>query len=111
MRQPSIYRLLGLPRPSKHLFRILRGPYSQDELARTLKVYPQTVQSWEQRRADPAAEHLRALHEHFLKWAKRAGCDPRRLLTPAAALRTRRADEEEHVRTPAAPPPTAADTT
>lgn len=107
-RKPSVYRLLGLPQASKQLFRVLRGPYSQDELARKLKIQPTTVQDWEARRTDPQPEHLRALHAHFLAWTRTAKCDPRRLLTPAAALRTRAADVKSHVGTPAAPHETAA---
>lgn len=99
----SLYQTLGLPRPSKQLFRVLRGPYSQDELARKLAVMNTTVQDWEARRTDPQPQYLRALMEHYRSWTRKMGVDPLKGQWRAPGLRTGRAEPEDRPVTATAP--------
>jgi DNA-binding XRE family transcriptional regulator len=47
---------------------LLRGPYSQKELAAVLHVKQQSISDWEAGRVRPMAKQLRALLSHFLDW-------------------------------------------
>lgn len=102
-RRHSIYQTLGLPRPSKQLFRVLRGPYSQEELARKLEVYPDSIARWEARLSDPEPANLRHLVEHYRAWTKKMGVDPLKGQWRAPGLRTGRAEPEDRPVTAAAP--------
>ncbi len=71
----SIYSLFSV-HPSKRLFRVLRGPYSQGELARILGTEQQQVAEWEGRRVEPGPRNIRLLFEHYNAWTTRLGVDP-----------------------------------
>ena len=52
------------------IYRVLRGPYSQDELASKLGVDPSAILRWETTPATPQPEHLRNLLIHAVGWTK-----------------------------------------
>ncbi len=97
------YRALGLPRPSRKLFRLLRGPYSLRELASQLDIDPDTIRQWEQAVTRPSLPLLRQLVDHYLMFARKYNRDPLLLLPQNDRARARRAPAKEPAGTRPAP--------
>ncbi len=97
------YADLGLPRPSRRLFRLLRGPYTQRELSDTLQVDGGTIAAWEAGACRPRLPHLRQLLDHYLTWARRLKKDPLGLLTKPGRASAPGAPRNPPRGTPAAP--------
>lgn len=65
--------------------RILRGPYSQTELAAILQVQPSSVNDWEAGAVLPQPRYIRALLDHAFLWTKKLDLDLPDLLDLATA--------------------------
>jgi len=55
------------------IFRVLRGPYSQAELAKILQTHQDVVLKWERGHAAPQADHVRGLLKHAHTWTAEIG--------------------------------------
>lgn len=102
----SVHSLCGI-RPSRRLFRALRGPYSQEELARAIGTEQSSVSAWESRTAHPSPRYLRKLFAHYRAWTGELGFDPLNLFPPPRRPRAPRAPTIQPIGTPAAPSSTA----
>lgn len=67
----QIFSLLGTPQPS--LLSLLRGPYSQTELAEIIETDPARINDWEQGRTSPQPRFARALLIHAKSWTAHFG--------------------------------------
>lgn len=67
----QIFALLGTPTPS--LLSLLRGPYSQVELADIIETDPARINDWEQGRTSPQPRFARALLIHAKSWTAHFG--------------------------------------
>ncbi len=107
------YEAFGLPRPSRKLFRLLRGPYSIAELARSMDVDGSAIMDWENGRTKPSAPHLRQLVDHYGMTVRKYGRDPLGLYSrgrpgvPSPAARQAARQAKEPPVTPPAPSSTA----
>lgn len=101
------YRAFGLPRPSRKLFALLRGPYTMAELADSLQISAAAIMNWERGHALPSPPNLRQLVDHYLMVARRYKRDPLHLLTPEARLAPPARRPRGEAVTPPAPPQTA----
>lgn len=113
----DFYKTLGLPRASRKLYRLLRGPYGVRELAEQMDVDPDTIYQWEHGVCQPSPPLLRQLVDHYLMVARKYGRDPLHLITakprpavPSAAPRRPAHQAKSTPVTPAAALTTAAET-
>ena len=71
---PALRRLFSLMgSQSPNTFALLRGPYSQTELAEILETEPARVNDWEQGRSSPQPRFARALLIHAKGWTSTFG--------------------------------------
>jgi transcriptional regulator with XRE-family HTH domain len=66
-----LYGILQKPK-IEHL-RLMRGPYSQAELATILSLNVSATQSWESGNSSPSPANLRALLGHYVAWTNKLG--------------------------------------
>jgi DNA-binding XRE family transcriptional regulator len=86
-----LFGILNCPNPL--IFKCLRGPYTQAELAKALEIREQNVREWESGRGKPAPGHMRALLAHFRDWTRELQWPAMEILI-AASTGTRRTKTE-----------------
>jgi DNA-binding XRE family transcriptional regulator len=70
--------------------RLLRGPYTQMELAVTLHVGHTAVQDWEYGKAHPSMSNLRELLKHYNAWTSQLAGPALDFVLPQNPKRSRR---------------------
>lgn len=73
----------------KQIFRVLRGPFSQAELASILDTHADCVLKWERGHTTPQADHVRGLLKHAHTWTAEIGLKLIDLLAEYDARRMR----------------------
>lgn len=77
----AILKVLTNQRRSKRIMRMLRGPFSQLEMAKITGIRYQHIYRLENLLVKPHAATIRKLVDHFLRWTTKYRIDPLDALT------------------------------